>query len=183
VTYAADPRNPYVYAQTVPDAVRMAARIRDLAAVHPDGARMQVSVIAPAYEQWPLPWYLRAMPHVGYWTQPGDPVALQAPVIVASMDNTGALDGLLLDRYVSEFFGLRPEVLLALYIERGLWDRFLARGACASRRTWSRRTWDPALAGLMGTWDPASAGLTLAPTAVRCERASAMALWPATNAP
>jgi hypothetical protein len=170
VTYAADPRNPYVYAQTVPDAVRMAARIRDLAAVHPDGTRMQVSVIAPAYEQWPLPWYLRAMPHVGYWTEPGDPVALQAPVIVASMDNTGALDRMLGDRYVSEFFGLRPEVLLALYTERGLWDRFLARAAGVSRRT----------------WDPASAGLTilpLVPTAVRCERASAMAPWPATSAP
>jgi hypothetical protein len=34
--YAADPRNPYVYSQTVPDAVRMAARIRDLAALHAD---------------------------------------------------------------------------------------------------------------------------------------------------
>ena len=47
ITYAADPRNPYVYAQTVPDAVRMAARIRHLSALHPDGARMQVSVLAP----------------------------------------------------------------------------------------------------------------------------------------
>ena len=65
----------------------MATRIRDLAAVHPDGARMQVSVIAPPHEQWPLPWYLRAMPNVGYWTAPGDPVALQAPVIVAAMDH------------------------------------------------------------------------------------------------
>ena len=72
VTYASDPRNPYVYAQTVPDAVRMATRIRELAAVHPDGARMQVSVIAPPHEQWPLPWYLRTMPHVGYWTAAGD---------------------------------------------------------------------------------------------------------------
>ena len=62
VTYASDPRNPYVYAQTVPDAVRMATRIRELAALHPDGARMQVSVIAPPHEQWPLPWYLRTMP-------------------------------------------------------------------------------------------------------------------------
>jgi uncharacterized protein (TIGR03663 family) len=174
VTYAADSRNPYVYAQTVPDAVRMAARIRDLAAVHRDGPRMQVSVIAPAYEQWPLPWYLRTMPHVGYWTEPGDPVALEAPVIVASMDNTAALNGLLGDRYVSEFFGLRPEVLLALYVERGLWDRFLAR------------TWDPASAGLTGTWDPALAGLTdsrLAPSVVRCGCAPAVALWRAASAP
>jgi uncharacterized protein (TIGR03663 family) len=172
VVYAADPRNPYVYAQTVPDAVRMAARIRDLAAVHPDGARMQVSVIAPASEQWPLPWYLRAMPHVGYWTEPGDPVAVQAPVIVASMDNTAALDGLLEDRYVSEFFGLRPEVLLALYIERGLWDRFLARAAgtpgVSTPVPWCADEWS---------------GRRPARTAVRCGRASAVALWRATSAP
>jgi uncharacterized protein (TIGR03663 family) len=126
VTYASDPRNPYVYAQTVPDAVRMATRIRELASVHPDGAGMQVSVIAPPYEQWPLPWYLRAMPHVGYWTAPGDALALRAPVIVSSMDHMGAVDDALAHRYVSGYYGLRPEVLLALYVERGLWDRFLA---------------------------------------------------------
>lgn len=129
VTYGSDPRNPYVYAHTVPDAVRMATRIRQLAALHSDGARMQVSVIAAPHEQWPLPWYLRAMPHVGYWTSPGDALALQAPVVVASMDHSDALDSTLGDRYVSEFFGLRPEVLLTLYIERGLWERFLARAA------------------------------------------------------
>ena len=75
VTYASDPRNPYVYAQTVPDAVRMAARIRELAALHADGSDMLVSVIASPHEQWPLPWYLRSMPHVGYWTAPGDALA------------------------------------------------------------------------------------------------------------
>jgi uncharacterized protein (TIGR03663 family) len=125
VTYAADPRNPYVYAQTVPDAVRMARRILDLAALHPDGTRMQVSVIASPYEQWPLPWYLRTLPNVGYWTVPGDALALQAPVVVGAMEHAPALDIALGDRYISEFYGLRPEVPLALYIERGLWDRFL----------------------------------------------------------
>ena len=127
VTYAADPRNPYVYAQTVPDAVRMATRIRDLSALDVHGSRMQVSVIAPADEQWPLPWYLRSLPNVGYWTAPGDPVALQAPVIVSSMQDTPSLEAALGDRYVSEFYGLRPDVLQALYVERGLWDRFLAQ--------------------------------------------------------
>jgi predicted membrane-bound mannosyltransferase len=127
VLYAADPRNPYVYAQTVPDAVRMATRILDLSRLHADGARMQVSVVAPPDEQWPLPWYLRSMSHVGYWTQPGDAVALQAPVIVSSLEQTPALDSALGGRYVSEFYGLRPDVLQALYIERGLWDRFLAQ--------------------------------------------------------
>jgi uncharacterized protein (TIGR03663 family) len=125
VTYAADPRNPYVYAQTVPDAVRMARRIVDLAALHSDGTRMQVSVIASPYEQWPLPWYLRTMPNVGYWTAPGDALAMRAPVIVSSIEHTSVLDTVLGDRYISEFYGLRPEVPLALYIDRGLWARFL----------------------------------------------------------
>jgi uncharacterized protein (TIGR03663 family) len=129
VTYGADPRNPYVYAHTVPDAVRMATRIRELASLHPDGARMQVSVIAPAHEQWPLPWYLRAMPNVGYWPDAGDPTAESAPVIVSGIASTGHLDAALGDGYVSEFFGVRPDVLLALYIDRPLWDRFLARRA------------------------------------------------------
>jgi hypothetical protein len=127
VTYAADPRNPYVYAQTVPDAVRMAARIRDLSSHHELGQRMQVSVIASPYEQWPLPWYLRTMPNVGYWTAPSDPVALQAPVVVASLENAAILDQALGDRYVSEFYGLRPDVVQALYVERGLWNRLLAQ--------------------------------------------------------
>ena len=129
VTYASDPRNPYVYAQTVPDAVRMATRIRALAALHPDGARMQVSVIAPPHEQWPLPWYLRTMPHVGYWTVAGDALG-PAGARHRRLDRADRRPRPRpRRRYVSEFFGLRPEVLLTLYIERGLWERFLARVA------------------------------------------------------
>jgi uncharacterized protein (TIGR03663 family) len=157
VTYASDPRNPYVYAHTVPDAVRMASRIRELAALHPDRTRMQVSVIASPYEQWPLPWYLRTLAHVGYWAAPGDPVALQAPVIVAALEHTAALDAALGDRYVSEFFGLRPEVLQALYVERELWARFLAHAA-------------------LGEPTPAC-GSDAPATSRQCERSPAVALW------
>jgi hypothetical protein len=127
VVYASDPRNPYVYAQTVPDAVRMASRIRDLAALHQDRDRMPVTVIAPPDEQWPLPWYLRTMTRVGYWTNATDAPDVTAPVIVSSSGHAETLDAALGDRYMSEFYGLRPEVLLTLYVERGLWDRFLSR--------------------------------------------------------
>jgi hypothetical protein len=159
VTWAADPRNPYVFAQTVPDAVRMAAQIRDLAARHADGLRMQVSVIAAPYEQWPLPWYLRTMPHVGYWTTPGDPPALDAPVIVSALEQTPALDRALGDRYVSEFFGLRPDVLLALYVERGLWDRYLEsivpRDPASGALDPGGAGWHCAAAPVMAVWRPA----------------------------
>jgi len=125
--YPADPRNPYVYAQTSPDFLRLVRRVTDVSALHPDGAGMLVKVIAGPYEQWPLPWYLRRMTQVGYWShaaEAGPPDG--APVIVASQENASALDAALGDRYVSEFYGLRPDVILTVYIERGLWERFLA---------------------------------------------------------
>jgi uncharacterized protein (TIGR03663 family) len=125
--YAADPRNPYVYAQTSPDFLRLVQRVRSVAALHPDGAGMLVKVIAGPYEQWPLPWYLRRMTHVGYWIRAAAAGTLdEAPVLVASQENAGAVDASLGNRYVSEFYGLRPGVLLTLYVERGLWERFLA---------------------------------------------------------
>ena len=111
----------------------MAARIRDLAALHGERERMPVTVIAAPGEQWPLPWYLRTMTRVGYWADAKDAPDLTAPVIVSSMGHAERLDAALGDRYVSEFFGLRPEVLLTLYVERGLWDQFLARAAIGGR--------------------------------------------------
>jgi len=88
-----------------------------------------VMVVAPPHEQWPLPWYLRTMPNVGYWTDAKDLPAGTGPVVVASMENADRLDATLGERYVSELCGVRPDVLVALYVERGLWDRFLARAA------------------------------------------------------
>jgi uncharacterized protein (TIGR03663 family) len=130
--YPADSRNPYAYAQTVPDFLRLVERVRDLAALHPDGSAMLVKVFAGPYEQWPLPWYLRDMTRVGYWTgtdgagTDGAGTPADAPVVVASQENSAALEAALGDRYVPEFYGLRQDVLLTLYIERSLWESFLA---------------------------------------------------------
>jgi hypothetical protein len=66
------------------------------------------------------------MPNVGYWTAPDDAAALRAPVVVSSIDHTSVVDQVLGDRYVSELYGLRPGLFEALYIDSGLWDRFLA---------------------------------------------------------
>ena len=46
-------------------------------------------------------------------------------MILASQENAAAVEAAVGDRYVSEFYGLRPGVLLTLYVERGLWERFL----------------------------------------------------------
>lgn len=124
--YPADSRNPYAYAHTSTDFVRLAARVHDLAARHPDGRDMLVKVVAGPYEQWPFPWYARDLARVGYWNQAAEAGPLDGvPVILASQENAAAVEAAVGDRYVSEFYGLRPGVLLTLYVERGLWERFL----------------------------------------------------------
>lgn len=127
VRYPADERNPWAYAQTSPDYLRLAARVRDLTAHHPDGRGMLVKVIAAPHEQWPFPWYAREMTQVGYWTAAADAGPLDGvPVILASQQEAEAVAATVGDRYVSEFFGLRPNIVVALFIEPGLWKRFLA---------------------------------------------------------
>lgn len=124
--YPADPRNPLVYAQTSQDVLRLSDRVRALSLLHPDRERMLVAVVAGPYEQWPLPWYLRRMARVGYWRQV-DPAVMQArpPLVIASAEHAGEVAAALGEGYQSEFYGLRPEVLLTVFIDQRLWDRFI----------------------------------------------------------
>lgn len=126
VRYGADPRNPYAYVHTVPDLLRLVGRIDDLSALHPDRTDMLVKVVANTYDQWPLPWYLRRLSRVGYWNHARDAEPLAgSPVLVASQDQADDLALALGERYVTEYYGLRPDVLLTLYVERALWERLL----------------------------------------------------------
>jgi hypothetical protein len=125
--FDADPRNPYAYAQTSPDLLRLVRRVQDLSVLDPDRERMLIKVVAGPHEQWPLPWYLRGMTRVGYWPRAAEAEPLRGtPVIIASQDSVDAVDAALGDSVVSEMYGLRPGVLLTLLVERGRWERFLA---------------------------------------------------------
>ena len=64
--FAADPRNPYVYAHTGTDVFEIVGRLKDLARAHPDGLSMPVQVISRE-NLWPLPWYLRGFSSVAWW--------------------------------------------------------------------------------------------------------------------
>ena len=121
--FPADARNPYAYVHPGADVQRLGERIEALAHVHPDGVKMTVQVMAPKADYWPLPWYLRRLEGVGYWSVP--PVKLDAPVIVAAPEFVGELRLELKDKYQVNAYGLRPGVLVWLYVEEGLWRRFL----------------------------------------------------------
>lgn len=126
--YPSDPRNPYVYAQTVPDYERLVRRIEDIAAAAPDGRATLIRVVAPAGETWPLPWSLRRFTRVGYWTDAAAAGEVRGtPLVIAAAGAAEALAPQLGDDYLVEHFGLRPDVLLTLAVRRDLWDEFMKR--------------------------------------------------------
>jgi len=131
--FAADPRNPYVYAHTSPDVFEIAGRLKDLARVHPDGSSMPVQIISRA-NLWPLPWYLRGLARVEWWN--GVPESARtAPVVLLTPDMEPALVRKLYDLpppgerelYVSIFerpVELRPGVELRGYAASHLWEAY-----------------------------------------------------------
>ncbi len=120
----ADWRNPYVYAQTVPDVLRLTRQIEQLASVDPAREGMLVKVIAPGSDYWPLPYYLRRLTQVGWFdTLPEDPFA---PVIVTASNLGAALDERSGKRWVQVgLYELRPGVFLELYVELELWKKWI----------------------------------------------------------
>ena len=124
--FDSDPRNPYVYAHTSRDFLRMVERISDIAPFHPEGRNMLIKVFAGPYETWPLPWYLKGYGLVGYWTQADGREDLSGvPIIVASEDLLDIIYPGIETSHLSEFYGLRPDVLISLHIRKDLWDAFL----------------------------------------------------------
>jgi len=121
--FAADRRNPYVYAQTTLDVLRLVDRVQSLARIHPDGDAMPVKVIMSASE-WPLPWYLRELKKTGWWAIP--PEDILAPVVIADAGLGLALDEKTERRWLmAGLFELRPGVFLELYVETDLWKKLV----------------------------------------------------------
>jgi uncharacterized protein (TIGR03663 family) len=124
--YPADPRNPYAYAQTGTDYPKLVRRIEDIARIDPEGRRMLIKVVCDPTEMWPLPWSLRRFERVGYWTDAERAGGADgAAVIIASPNQAARLEPLLKESYDSEYYGLRPDVPLTVYIRRDLWNRFI----------------------------------------------------------
>ena len=93
---------------------------------------MFVAVVASPHEMWPLPWYLRAFPVTGFWQNSSElPEGIKPEVaVVSSSQQDGVLSRLGPDYHV-EYFGLRPDVLLAVLVAQDLWDYFIKEGGAA----------------------------------------------------
>ncbi|MCJ7777926.1 MAG: TIGR03663 family protein [Sedimentisphaerales bacterium] len=141
--YYADPSNPYVYAHPTTDVFDITRRIEEIAQAHPDGHNIYIQVICPAGDYWPLPWYLRFFPNVGWWSNVDENVPA-APVIIASPSVVPALMRKLYELpppgektlYVPLFDSyteLRPGVELMGFVTKDLWDRLLQSQSTGQR--------------------------------------------------
>jgi uncharacterized protein (TIGR03663 family) len=122
--FAADRRNPYVYAQTVPDILNLVRRTEGIAGVAPAGFATVVKVIAPDSDYWPLPWYLRRFQNLGWYEKlPDEPLA---PIMIVS----ATLDARLDDKTDRKWLmvgltELRPGKFFEQYVELELWKKYV----------------------------------------------------------
>jgi uncharacterized protein (TIGR03663 family) len=124
VPFAADRRNPYVYAQSSADVLKLVRQVEALAKVSPLGHEMRVNVIAPEGDYWPLPWYLRKFDRVGWWEKlPDDPFA---SVMIVSAKFHAGLDEKKTHVMIG-YFELRPGAFFELYVELPLWRTYLEK--------------------------------------------------------
>ena len=122
--YAADTRNPYVYAQTHPDLLNLVQKVEAITQVEPRPERTLIKVIAPDDDYWPLPWYLRRFTQTGWYSRlPADPFA---PLMIVARQLDARLDESKTHPMV-QMFQLRPGVFLELYVEADLWRRYVEK--------------------------------------------------------
>jgi predicted membrane-bound mannosyltransferase len=118
-TYSADIRNPYVYAHTGMDAMKLVESIEHAAMMKKGQGMYEVSIAiaSPASDYWPLPWYLRKYANVGYWPKVTDiPDAFKPDILIVSADQGDQTEPCIGKNAQSNFFGIRPGTLLILFV-------------------------------------------------------------------
>ncbi len=129
----ANPTNPYVYAQTSPDFMKLVRTVQGVAGVSSDRADTLIMVVAPPDETWPLPWSLREFTRVGFWTDMRRAPKLDvAPIVIVSGSFAEEAGRILGKGYEEAFYGLRPEVVLALFVRPDLWDAYVRSSRSSS---------------------------------------------------
>lgn len=112
----ADPRNPYVYAHTGSDAMNLVSEV-EKSAQKAAGYDTLIAIAVPTPDTWPLPWYLRKYRQVGYWTRVADiPGSVRPTVVIAAADQGDAADARFGQGKRASFFGIRPGVLLNVFV-------------------------------------------------------------------
>jgi uncharacterized protein (TIGR03663 family) len=104
----ADRRNPYAYVHSSFDVLKFRALAEAALAGF---EREPVRVISEEY--WPLPWYFRGLPRIGYWSAP--PADCDGALLIVSTSQVEAVRARLRGTYQETFLGLRPGFLCIVF--------------------------------------------------------------------
>ena len=122
--FCADPRNPYVFAQTSRDILKLVSKVEAITAAQPHPKGTMIKVLAADGDYWPLPWYLRSYQRVFLGDKiSGDPYA---PIMIVSKKFNAHLDDAKTHLMVG-YFEMRPWVFFELYVELEAWKAYLAK--------------------------------------------------------
>lgn len=104
----ADARNPYAYVHSSPDVLKYRA-LAEAALQRAPGEPVRIV----GEEYWPLPWYLRGLPCVGYWSTP--PPDCDGALIIATAAQSAAVRARLHGAYRESYLGLRPGIICTVF--------------------------------------------------------------------
>lgn len=122
----ADPKNPYVFAQTSPDIRQLTDHLRGLANTSEKEWNLPVQVVWTDAYYWPLPWYLRRCENVELWRSMPD--ELDASILIAAAPYDKEITSRLGRDYImTGYYELRPRVLMQLWVKFDLWEDYLRR--------------------------------------------------------
>ncbi len=62
-----NPDNPFVYAHPTPDVLTLCNKVEQYAKADPKQNNIAIQIICKDSDYWPMPWYLRTFPNIGYW--------------------------------------------------------------------------------------------------------------------
>jgi uncharacterized protein (TIGR03663 family) len=112
----------YVYAHTNRDFLGLINEIESIAADNPAKKTIGIAVVSP--EHWPMPWYLRDYPNVGYW---GSVAAWEKgsdksePIVIALEPQVPQMERLLDGKYSRySTHELRPGNTLVMFLRNGV---------------------------------------------------------------
>jgi predicted membrane-bound mannosyltransferase len=106
--------------------LRLAEQVDQLIQASSEQDATTVKVIWSGPYYWPLPWYLRKLDNVQWWT--GMPAEPAAPIVLALPRYDAELTRELGDDYImTGYFQLRPQVLVQLWVQFDLWEAHLKR--------------------------------------------------------